>query len=157
MATVKVASLSEMQFLVLKRVTVKGEDILLVYSNGRVFAVGNRCGHQNANLSKGTLSGSIVTCPLHKAKFDLTNGKCVTPPTIGLPPELAQKVPPDVLYYLKLNDKLIAEVEVKPLKTYTVKTEGNNVEIEIPDFSPEPAAITNIGTSTQKLQATSGQ
>jgi nitrite reductase/ring-hydroxylating ferredoxin subunit len=35
----------------------------------------DRCGHMNALLSMGNLTGNIVTCPFHGAKFDVSSGK----------------------------------------------------------------------------------
>ncbi|MFQ5762886.1 MAG: Rieske (2Fe-2S) protein, partial [Candidatus Bathyarchaeia archaeon] len=107
-----------------------GEDILLANIDGKIYAVTNRCGHQNVNLSGGTLQGKVVTCPLHQAKFDVTTGQCVAGPQIGFPPELMQKFPPEALEMFKGIGELVAEVESKPLKTYKVVTEGDSVKLE---------------------------
>lgn len=60
------------------RVEVQGESVVLVRDGDRLFAIGNRCSHQGAPLSKGraTFSGSIaqVTCPVHGSSFDLASG-----------------------------------------------------------------------------------
>lgn len=43
---------------------------------GQLFAVGGRCSHLRARLGKGTLDGTILSCPWHDAQFDVTDG-CV--------------------------------------------------------------------------------
>ena len=57
--------------------------VLLVNVGGAVYALKNRCSHMNAPLSMGKLEGSVIECPLHRAKFDVTTGKCVSPPQMG--------------------------------------------------------------------------
>ena len=59
-------------------VEVKEIEIVLANVNGKIYAVSERCGHQNAPLSKGTLNGKIITCPLHHAQFDVTTGKMIS-------------------------------------------------------------------------------
>ena len=36
-----------------------------------------RCPHLHGHLTKGTLEGTVVTCPLHHSQFDLTDGSVV--------------------------------------------------------------------------------
>jgi nitrite reductase/ring-hydroxylating ferredoxin subunit len=65
-------------------VLVDGVDVLVVRDGERLFAIGNRCTHQGAPLSKGrvTFSGSVtsVTCPVHGSTFDLATGKVMRAP-----------------------------------------------------------------------------
>jgi nitrite reductase/ring-hydroxylating ferredoxin subunit len=67
-----------------ERVLVDGVDVLVVREGERLFAIGNRCTHQGAPLSKGrvTFSGSIasVTCPVHGSTFDLATGAVMRAP-----------------------------------------------------------------------------
>jgi nitrite reductase/ring-hydroxylating ferredoxin subunit len=66
------------------RVDAGGEAVLLVRDGDRLFAIGDRCTHQGAPLSKGrvTFSGSItqVTCPAHGSTFDLATGRVMRAP-----------------------------------------------------------------------------
>jgi nitrite reductase/ring-hydroxylating ferredoxin subunit len=41
---------------------------------GQLFAVAGRCTHLRARLGKGTLDGTLLECPWHGAKFDVTDG-----------------------------------------------------------------------------------
>ena len=59
-----------------------GAEVSLANVNGVYYAIGNVCTHEGGNLSKGTLQGNIVTCPKHKAQFDVTTGKVVSPPKV---------------------------------------------------------------------------
>ena len=81
---VRVADTSEIPIGRTKKVIVQGKEILLANVNGTYYAIGNVCTHQNGDLSMGTLEGSIVTCPKHKARFDVTSGKVVSGPKMGL-------------------------------------------------------------------------
>src|SRR3989454_3445630 len=38
------------------------------------------CGHRQAPLSKGTLEGHVIECPLHFATFDVRTGKLLSGP-----------------------------------------------------------------------------
>ncbi|MGH2634616.1 MAG: Rieske (2Fe-2S) protein [Actinomycetota bacterium] len=66
------------------RVSVDGDDVLLVRDGDRLFAIGNRCTHQGAPLSTGrvTFAGSLasVTCPAHGSTFDLQTGRVLRSP-----------------------------------------------------------------------------
>lgn len=42
------------------------------------------CTHFGGELSDGMLEGNFVTCPVHKARFDVIFGKVVSPPAEAL-------------------------------------------------------------------------
>ena len=47
--------------------------------DGKIKRIQKYCPHQFINLEKcGILDGETLTCPLHKWKFDLKTGKCLT-------------------------------------------------------------------------------
>jgi nitrite reductase/ring-hydroxylating ferredoxin subunit len=48
--------------------------VLVVYYNGRVFALDNRCPHMGFPLDRGSIEDGILTCHWHHARFDLTSG-----------------------------------------------------------------------------------
>ena len=48
--------------------------ILLVYDQGRVFALDNRCPHMGFPLERGSVADGILTCHWHHARFDLASG-----------------------------------------------------------------------------------
>lgn len=47
---------------------------------GRLHALEDNCSHRNAHLSEGRLRGSLITCPLHGAQFDVRTGQHQGPP-----------------------------------------------------------------------------
>ena len=103
----KVAETHEISPGQMKAVKFGAEEILLANINGVYYAIKNVCTHEGGNLSKGTLQGNIVTCSKHKAQFDVTTGKVVSPPTI-------------LFMHPKINNEL----------SYTVKVEGTAILLE---------------------------
>jgi nitrite reductase/ring-hydroxylating ferredoxin subunit len=58
------------------RLTVKVADhvVVMFYTDGKVFAVDNRCPHMGFPLDRGTVKDCILTCHWHHARFDLHTG-----------------------------------------------------------------------------------
>jgi 3-phenylpropionate/trans-cinnamate dioxygenase ferredoxin subunit len=108
MASVKVAETSEIPQGQMKAFKLEEKEVLIANVNGNYYAIANRCTHRNGDLSKGSLDGSIVTCPLHGSKFDVTTGKAVKGPKIGF---------------------LRAKTSDAP--SYQVKIEGNDVMVNL--------------------------
>jgi nitrite reductase/ring-hydroxylating ferredoxin subunit len=71
---VQVGSLEELKAKV--RLVVRGphRPILLVYENGHVFALDNRCPHMGFPLDRGSIADGILTCHWHHARFELASG-----------------------------------------------------------------------------------
>jgi nitrite reductase/ring-hydroxylating ferredoxin subunit len=66
-----------------KLVRKAGKQVLLIASEGRFFAIANRCPHEGYPLSEGTLgTGCVLTCNWHNWKFDLAQGS----PLVGHDP-----------------------------------------------------------------------
>jgi len=84
MSIIEVAKVEEIPTGKMKAFTVGGKDILVVNYEGKYYAIGRICTHRGGDLSKGKLEGKIVTCPRHGSKFDVTTGKNVAGPKIGL-------------------------------------------------------------------------
>jgi nitrite reductase/ring-hydroxylating ferredoxin subunit len=128
--SVEVARVADIPEGTMKRVTAFGEGILLSNVGGRIYASQNDCGHQRASLARGTLEGSIVTCALHGAKFDVTTGRNVGGVQMRYPPELMQKLPPEMIEMFKRTGEIVSEIEIRPLKTYRVNIVGDAVHVE---------------------------
>lgn len=58
-------------------------DVLVASTDEGVVATPDRCPHQAAPLSLGSLAGCVVTCPLHDAAFNLATGEVTVMPTTG--------------------------------------------------------------------------
>ncbi len=61
-------------------VEVAGQKVALFNIDGSYYAIGDSCTHVGGPLSEGEVNGTIVTCPLHCAEFDVTSGSVVGPP-----------------------------------------------------------------------------
>ena len=48
--------------------------ILVIYDQGRVLALDNRCPHMGFPLERGSIEDGILTCHWHHARFDLESG-----------------------------------------------------------------------------------
>lgn len=80
-----------------------GDRPVAVYNvNGQFFVTAAICTHEHADLTEGELDGRKVSCPLHGARFDVTNGRVLSPPAF------------------------------KPLKTFPARVNGGHVEVELP-------------------------
>ena len=55
-------------------VNLAGHTIALFNSDGRLFAVDNRCPHMGFPLDRGSVKDCILTCHWHHARFDLNSG-----------------------------------------------------------------------------------
>ncbi len=73
-----------------------------VYNTGQGFyATDGLCTHQGYPLDDGIVIGTVIECPLHGGRFEITTGKALSAPVY------------------------------EDLKTYPVKVEGNAVYIAI--------------------------
>ena len=65
-------------------VEVDGRSVALCrVENGGVYAIENRCTHDDGPLGEGELVGDRIECPRHGALFDVTTGRAETLPAIG--------------------------------------------------------------------------
>ncbi len=93
---------------------VDGVDVLLCRVDGEYYAVSNRCSHAKQALVAGKLRGYEVNCPLHGARFDVRDGRCLAAPA------------------------------TQPIKTYPVTLAGGKVNVTVtaddlparPQFGP---------------------
>jgi len=61
----------------MRQVAVDGHELLVAHVAGAFYVSDARCPHLHAHLVKGTLEGTVVTCPLHHSRFDLIDGRCI--------------------------------------------------------------------------------
>jgi len=61
-------------------VDVSGVSLAVFLVDGVVEVIDGRCPHANAPLGRGWLEGGTVICPLHRWKFDVRSGHCLTVP-----------------------------------------------------------------------------
>lgn len=98
---IPVAKVSEVSPSQVKAVEVEGHSIALCNVGGTFYAVENICTHDNAPLDQGELEWDVIECPRHGARFDVKTGQVLALPA------------------------------VKPLRTYPVRVEGDQVLVEV--------------------------
>lgn len=74
---VEVARTEELPSGTMKAMVVAGREILLARVGDKFYAAAKLCPHMKGDLSRGQLEGSVVTCPRHGSRFDLTTGRVV--------------------------------------------------------------------------------
>ena len=60
-------------------VTGGGHAIAVIFHDGHVYAVDNRCPHMGFPLDRGSVKDGILTCHWHNARFDLASGGTFNP------------------------------------------------------------------------------
>jgi nitrite reductase/ring-hydroxylating ferredoxin subunit len=63
-------------------VEANGHTLAVFNVEGTFFAIDNRCVHRGGPLGEGPLEGSVVTCPWHAWRFDVTTGANVNNPAV---------------------------------------------------------------------------
>jgi len=85
----------------MKIVSIVDKLIVLTQVDGKYYAFDDTCTHKHCSLGEGFLEGTVVECPCHGARFDVTQGQVVS-----LPATL-------------------------PIKTYAVKEENGALLVEV--------------------------
>ena len=105
---IHVANTSEIDDGKTKKVAIGDLEVLIVNVEGKFYAVDSLCTHYGGDLSEGRLEGKILTCPVHGARFDVTDGKVVSLPT-----------------------ETLGRSEIENLPTYPLRIENQNIFIKI--------------------------
>jgi nitrite reductase/ring-hydroxylating ferredoxin subunit len=94
----------------LREVMVGSTSVLLVRLARGIFALDAICPHQGGLLADGTLLEARLTCPVHGAGFDVTDGSVIADP-YGIEPPAG---------------------EVAPIGTYPTRVEAGMIEVDLP-------------------------
>ena len=95
---VAVTRTSELAPGAMKWVAVDRERVLVANVGGTFYAIQDVCGHRHETLSKGTLWGYVIECPLHFACFDVRTGKLISGPASADVPTYEVRVEGDTVY-----------------------------------------------------------
>ena len=113
----------------MKVVEIRGTEMIVCNNDGAYFCVQRRCGHMNASLELGTLDGKYLTCPMHCAQFDITNGDALSGP---IPVDMGHDaIPPLFGQFMQNMRKISQDVETECIHTYPLKVEDGWVQIWI--------------------------
>lgn len=104
MSTVDVCPLSELPPGAMRLVEIQDLEIGVFNCDGTVYAIEDRCSHDDGPLVEGVLDQASCTieCPRHGARFDLKTGK---------PQTLPAYLPVDTFPVIIDNDMIKLEVE----------------------------------------------
>jgi len=72
---VKAVEASSVQPGTMVTVELSGQEILIANVDGKYYAMGSLCTHEQWDLSEGTLEDTTVTCAGHGTIWDLRTGK----------------------------------------------------------------------------------
>ena len=84
-------------------IVAEDRPIVLINRDGTIYALEDRCSHEEFPLSSGECEAGEITCVLHGARFDIETG--------------APRALPAVM----------------PVKTYEVRVEGDNIMVKLDD------------------------
>ena len=76
---------------------VGGARVAIANVGGTLHAFGDTCTHLQCSLAQGDLDGTVVTCPCHGSRFDVTTGALLRGPAQVPVPSYAARVEDDVL------------------------------------------------------------
>lgn len=78
-------------------VEIDGLPIAVFNVDGKFYAIGDVCTHDNGPLGDGELIGFQIICPRHGARFDIRNGKALTLPAFVDTPWYPVRVEDDMI------------------------------------------------------------
>ena len=67
-----------------RAVEVEGRAVALFNVDGTFYAIDGTCLHRGGPVGEGDLEDEIVTCPWHGWQYDVTTGRNMMDPDIGL-------------------------------------------------------------------------
>lgn len=76
---VKVAQLDQLPPGGRKLCTVANRRIALFHLDGAIYAIDNHYTHRDGPVGAGELKETVITCPWHGWRFNVTTGRCLEP------------------------------------------------------------------------------
>lgn len=80
------------------------ETAVLFRVGDTIYAIEDRCTHDDGPLGDGLLDGCEIICPRHGARFDIRTGEALTMPAVEDVPAYQTKVRDDTVYIEIPND-----------------------------------------------------
>jgi nitrite reductase/ring-hydroxylating ferredoxin subunit len=118
----------------LQRITAADIDFCVTRLNGAIRVVEDRCPHMSVPLSFGTLDDCVVTCPQHRAQFDLQDYSLVAPPVMGggnaaAAAASAGALDPEAAARAERRREMMSSVRTKSLVVFPVVERDGNVYV----------------------------
>lgn len=111
-------------------VEAAGREILIANVGGRLYAMGDRCSHEGARLSLGRLDGTVVTCPAHGSRFEVTTGRNLSGPALADLPGL-EELSPRARAMAREKAAEMAKVPVGDLPAFPVRVGDGRVLVGV--------------------------
>jgi nitrite reductase/ring-hydroxylating ferredoxin subunit len=127
---VEIAKVNDISDGKMKHVEVDGKEVLIANVGGKFYAINDRCGHMNALLSMGNLTGNTVTCPFHGAKFDATTGRKLSEPILT-PSQEMEPLPQTWQKFFENVGQLMAHIKTYDQISYETRIDGDTVKIKL--------------------------
>lgn len=80
---VKIGNIADVPVGAVKVFEAHGRRIAVCNQDGKIFAIDDRCTHDNGPLGEGELVEGEIECPRHGARFDVHTGKAMCLPAVG--------------------------------------------------------------------------
>ena len=128
---VNVADVNDVPAGKMKHIEEGEKEMLLANSEGRVYALCDRCSHMNAPLSMGALNGKVVTCAVHGARFDVTTGKKVAEPMALDPSKFQEPLPESLQKMFARSGEIMSKIKTYNQPTYETSVEGSRIKVRI--------------------------
>ncbi len=84
MAFLRAAKKDEIPPGTIREFEIDGKTVALANVDGKFYAIHNTCLHRGGPLGQGELEDKVVTCPWHGWQYDVTTGKVVMNPSVGV-------------------------------------------------------------------------
>jgi len=126
---IEVANASEISDGKMKHVEVDGKEVLIANVGGKFYAISDRCGHMNALLSMGNLTGNTVTCPFHGAKFDVATGRKLSEPILT-PSQEMEPLPQTWQKFFENVGQLMSHIKTYNQTVYETRIDEDIIKIK---------------------------
>jgi len=78
------AKIAEVPAGTIREFQVAGKAVALANVAGKFYAISDVCVHRGGPLGQGELHENVVTCPWHGWQYDVTTGKVIQNPAMGV-------------------------------------------------------------------------
>ena len=73
----KVCSESQLKDGSVKTLKILARNVAVFRLQGTLYGLEADCKHMRASIAHGAIEGTIITCPAHGWRYDITTGECL--------------------------------------------------------------------------------